>query len=98
VTSVVETHSEYLLIRLRRRLAEHAKPPVSVVPKLRRPRRALSPAVVSILLSQVKGTQGEISKLEIGKGFQFENLPPGFMSQITEDRMFLLKAVSKKNA
>jgi predicted ATPase len=98
VTSVVETHSEYLLIRLRRRLAEKAMPPVSVIPRLRGPRRAFSPTTVSVLLSQAKGNEGEISKLEIGKGFQFENLPPGFMSQITEDRMFLLKAVSKHNA
>ena len=98
ITSIVETHSEYLLLRLRRRLAEKTKPPLSALPKLRWPRRSLSPEGVSILFSTSKGNEGKVSRLEIGKGFQFENLPPGFMSQISEDRMLLLKAVSKEHA
>jgi len=95
VTCVVETHSEYLLLRLRRRLAERAKQPLSVIPRLRGSKRTLAVENVSVLFSQGKGNEGSISRLDIGRGFQFENLPAGFMSQITEDRMHLLKAVSK---
>jgi len=98
VTSIVETHSEYLLLRLRRRLAERAQQPLSVIPKLRSSTRKLLPDQVSVLFSESKGREGKITRLEIGSGFQFENLPAGFMSQITEDRMHLLKAVSKRHA
>jgi predicted ATPase len=98
VTSIVETHSEYLLLRLRRRLAEKKKPPTSVFPKLRSSRLTFSPDSVSVLFSHSEGKEGRIEKLGIGRGFQFESLPRGFMSQITEDRMALLQAVSKQNA
>lgn len=98
VTCIVETHSEYLLLRLRRRLAERAKPAISVMPKLRGQRTSIKADNVSVLFSQAMGNEAGITKLQIGEGFQFENLPAGFMSQITDDRMLLLKAASKGNA
>jgi predicted ATPase len=98
ISSIVETHSEYLLLRLRRRLAEKAKPAISVLPKLRGQRKSISTESISVLFSQTVGNEAGVTRLHVGDGFQFENLPAGFMSQITEDRMLLLKAVSKKHA
>jgi predicted ATPase len=98
VTCIVETHSEYLLLRLRRRLAERAKPSRLAVPPLRGPRRQIKPNIVSVLFSSSKGSLGAVSRLSIGKSFQFENLPSGFMSQIAEDRFALLDSVSKRHA
>jgi len=97
VTCIVETHSEYLLLRLRRRLAEARGPLRSVVPRLNGPLKRATEGDVSVLVAQHSGTEATITKLQIGKAFQFENLPPGFMSQATIDRMQLLKAVSKRN-
>ncbi len=97
VKCVVETHSEYFLLRLRRRLAEKAKPLSSVLPRIKGPRAAFSGESLSVLFSHNSGNEADITKLEIGPGFQFDNLPKGFMSQITEDRMALLQAVSKRN-
>lgn len=97
VTSIVETHSEYLLLRLRRRLAEKAKPALSVMPKLRGSRISVKMDSISVLFSQNVGNEASLIQLKIGDGFQFENLPAGFMSQITDDRMLLLKAASKRN-
>jgi predicted ATPase len=97
VTCIVETHSEYLLLRLRRRLAEKLGPPPSVVPKLAGQTRRLTEKSASVLVSENIGSEAKITKLEIGKGFQFENMPSGFMNQATQDRMGLLKAVSRRN-
>ncbi len=97
VTCIVETHSEYLLLRLRRRLAEGQGPLPSVLPKLSGITNRLTEKDISILVSQNVGREAKITKLEIGKGFQFDNMPQGFMNQATDDRMQLLKAVSKRN-
>ncbi len=98
VTTVIETHSEYLLLRLRRRLAEYARPHSRALPALRFPHPAgFSASDVSFLFSHSASAGATISKLELGSGFQFENLPVGFMSQITDDRMKLLRATSKSH-
>jgi predicted ATPase len=97
IRTIVETHSEYFLIRLRRRLAE------------RRLRLKGGPLGeddcmihlmakdVTVLLTSAKGRAGaEVCELKIGESFQFENLPHEFMSQALQDRMALLKALGKK--
>jgi hypothetical protein len=53
---------------------------------------------VAVLLTGSDGTEATVNQLEIGDSFQFQNLPPGFMSQALEDRMALLKAVGRRNA
>jgi len=98
VRTVIETHSEYFLIRLRRRLAER---------KLMLKRGPLTQQDttipigiedVAILLTSIdRRTGGVVKELEIGKSFQFENLPRGFMSQAVEDRIALLKAVGRRS-
>jgi predicted ATPase len=95
VTSIVETHSEYLLMRLRRRLAERKGIPSNVIPRVRESSMRFLPSDTSVLFSQATGSEGNITRLQIGETFQFKDLPAGFMNQTTEDRMLLLKAVSK---
>ena len=95
IKCIVETHSEYLLLRLRRRLAEGKGPPRSAIPRFLGPSRRLTEKDVSVLVTENRGSEAVVTKLRIGGGFQFENLPTGFMSQATEDRMELLKAVTK---
>ena len=98
VITVVETHSEYLLLRIRRRLAEGA-PPISMgLPTERADIKPLAPSDVSILLTGSDAKNPVVQQLQIGASFQFENLPVGFMSQALDDRVKLLKAVSEKNA
>jgi hypothetical protein len=95
---VVETHSEYLLIRLRRRLAEGKLNIGRSLPGLKETSLSLSKDNVAILQTENKGQQigSKVTELVLGNSFQFENLPKGFMSQAIEDRMALLKALGKK--
>jgi predicted ATPase len=94
---VVETHSEYLLIRLRRRLAEGRLDIHRSLPGLRRTSLSLSKNHVAVLLTETKRQQvgAKVTQLALGTSFQFENLPRDFMSQAIDDRMGLLKALGK---
>jgi predicted ATPase len=98
VITVVETHSEYMLLRLRRRLAEGTQPiatGLSIEPGDVSP---LAKDDVAILFTGVDDKEAVARQLEIGDSFQFENLPSGFMSQALDDRVALLSAVGKRNA
>ena len=98
VVTVVETHSEYLLLRLRRRLAEGAPPAAA---GLRIEDSAVLPLTssdVAVLFTGSEGLDAEVSELRLDDSFQFENLPPGFMSQALDDRLALLDAVGKRHA
>ena len=94
---VVETHSEYLLIRLRRRLAEGKLDIHRSLPGIRGTSLSLSKDHVAVLLTETKRQQAgaKVTELALGSSFQFENLPRDFMSQAIEDRMGLLKALAK---
>jgi predicted ATPase len=98
VTTIVETHSEYLLLRLRRRLAEGIKPISVGLPMERERVSRLTKDDVAILFTGLEKKNASVRQLEIGDSFQFENLPTGFMSQALEDRVALLNAVGKRNA
>ena len=95
---VVETHSEYLLIRLRRRLAEGTLDVGRPLPGFRQARLPLFKERVAILLTTIEGQQSgaKVSELALSDSFQFENLPKDFMSQAIEDRVGLLKAVGSR--
>jgi len=97
VVTIVETHSEYLLLRLRRRLAEGVGPLSAGLSIERRDVRPLTTRDVAVLFTGVNEEQAGVTQLEIGDSFQFENLPPGFMSQALDDRVALLNAVGKRN-
>jgi predicted ATPase len=98
VRVVVETHSEYLLLRLRRRLAEGKLDIGRSFPGLRRRSIPLPRERVAILLTRIAGRRlgAKVSTLTVGDSFQFENLPKDFMSQAISDRIELLKAVTTK--
>jgi predicted ATPase len=98
VTTVVETHSEYLLLRLRRRLAEGAKPSSGGLLAGRVKPAPLTVDDVAVLLTGSDRKEAGVRQLEISDSFQFENLPAGFMSQALDDRVALLKAVGKLGA
>jgi predicted ATPase len=92
VRVIVETHSEYLLLRVRRRLAE--------IQSQRRSRKAhpyhwISRDTVSVLRTVSEAGGARVSELKIGSGFQFENLPADFMRQSLDDRLRLLKTMAR---
>jgi predicted ATPase len=97
VITIVETHSEYLLLRLRRRLAENAPPISAGLPIEHEGVQPLTKDDVSVLFAGEHDGAATVKELEIGSSFQFENLPPGFMSQALDDRLKLLKAIGKRN-
>lgn len=98
VITIVETHSEYLLLRIRRRLAEGAVP-ISMGPATDTPKvEPLMPSDVSVLFTGIERKQAVVKQLYVGKSFQFENLPQGFMSQALDDRVALLNAVGRGDA
>ncbi len=97
VITVVETHSEYLLLRLRRRLAEGIRPLAAGSSVERRDVLPLTTSDVAVLLTGSDDDEAEVKQLEIGDSFQFENLPVDFMSQALDDRVALLNAIGKRN-
>lgn len=97
VNSIVETHSEYFLIRLRRRLAERAKPALIGLPhETASSRKSVSRRDVQVLYIDQGAGGGSISEMPIDQDFQFQNTPPGFMSEALDDRLALMKALTKR--
>jgi predicted ATPase len=96
VRTIVETHSEYFLIRLRRRLSEGALRFAQAPPRETNSVFPIRVEDVSVLLTSSDRKSGStVKELEIGPSFQFENLPKGFMDQAVQDRMALLKSAGK---
>lgn len=98
IRCLVETHSEYLLIRLRRRLAEKWKPDKVGIPlEEESGMKRFTKSDLRILLVGTSPSGGaRVSELEIGDSFQLENMPDGFMDQSLKDRMGILKALGKQ--
>lgn len=107
IRCLVETHSEYLLVRMRRRLAEGGLPiaiqkdanrifGIKTTSRTHEPfdsnLRKLSRNDVTILLTQSMGAQAQVNKIVINDLFQLENLPDGFMTQALDDRIAITKA------
>lgn len=101
VSCIVETHSEYFLIRLRRRLAEGHIPyhdgmqATSPSSHSNITKTKVSKNKVSILLTSPSSQySASVSEIEIDDLYQLKNAPEGFMQQAMEDRLALLRAVS----
>lgn len=93
VRTIVETHSEYILLRVRRRLAEgHTQAVGSDTSQ----KVVLTKSDVSILFVKEQPTGNRFEQLEIGDSFQFENMPRDFMNQAVQDRLHLLHALGAK--
>lgn len=88
VFCVVETHSEYLLARLRRRLAEAKNLKT-------RERGGMARDAVSIVLTEQTRRGHAARMIRLDENFQFINMPRGFMEQALEDRMAIVKAIAR---
>lgn len=99
VRCIVETHSEYFIVRLRRRLAEkrivgHLIQDEKEEEEDEIEYKDINTNNVSILLLDYSSVKGNyVRNIKIGPAFQYENLPKDFMNQAIEDRMKLLKAL-----
>ena len=83
-TVIAETHSENILLRIRRRIAESAKSGTG-----------LSPDNVSILFVDSDPDKNSIVReLKVDELGQIKTWPGGFMEQTTEERMELLTAAA----
>ena len=51
---------------------------------------------VSILYVQANRQDRTPREIKIGKSFQFEDLPRGFMNQAIEDRVAIMQALKKQ--
>ena len=98
VRTIVETHSEYLLLRLRRRLAEGISPLSAGLALERDEFPPMTKDHVAVLYAGEESGRAVVRQLQIGDSFQFDNLPHGFMSQALDDRIALLNEVAKRNA
>ena len=97
VPCIIETHSEYLLLRLRRRLAE-GKMHFPTLAGDRQPFRRIDRNDVSVLLTSPAASGGAgVTELTISKSLQFESLPKGFMTQALDDRLALLSALASND-
>lgn len=73
---IVETHSEHLLLRLRRRVAE----------------KKLTPDMVAVLYVERVGDWSQIRRLNLGADGHFDFWPEGFFEQDVEEAYQLSKA------
>lgn len=105
IRCLVETHSEYMLVRIRRRLAEGGLPAslskqisaASTVGKVHRKAAVakLRRSDVSIVNVVQGATASVLSQVPVNDAFQLENLPEDFMKQALSDRLAIAKASSK---
>jgi predicted ATPase len=91
---LVETHSEYLLIRLRLRMAQRKVKVGSAYYGSGSGDFKVRKESVSILLTEITRSGSRVKTVNISDTFQFENLPNGFMNQALEDRMALLNELT----
>jgi energy-coupling factor transporter ATP-binding protein EcfA2 len=83
---IVETHSEHILLRIRRRVAEATR---------NQGKGLLKPDQVSILFVEKKGPESTVRRLEMnGKG-HFEEWPDGFFDEAYQEAMALAMASAK---
>ncbi|MBI1832856.1 MAG: DUF3696 domain-containing protein, partial [Planctomycetes bacterium] len=77
---LVETHSEHLVLRIRRRIAEGK----------------LSPDQVAILFVEKQGGESTVRRLDLNCRGHFSDWPKGFFDEAYQEAMALAEAASKK--
>jgi energy-coupling factor transporter ATP-binding protein EcfA2 len=77
---IIETHSEHLLLRIRRRIAEGK----------------LKPEQVAILFVEKSGAESKVRKVELNTEGRFTDWPEGFFDQAYEDVMGIAQAPFNK--
>ena len=96
INVIIETHSEYILLRVRRRLAERKKlVKIGIPGEIHVPIEELKRDDISVIYSFEKRGFSNLRVLQIGESFQLENLPRGFMSEAIDDRLEIMKAMTK---
>jgi predicted ATPase len=79
---IVETHSEHILLRVRRELLAAD---------------GVSPDDVSVLyIGKAPRARGEVVPLQLDELGEVENWPAGFLQEATEERMALLEERARK--
>lgn len=79
---IVETHSEHLLLRLRRRIAEGK----------------VDPAIVGVLYVERDGSQSAVRSLDLNEAGQFEDWPKGFFDERYREALAIAEAGSEPEA
>ena len=88
---IVETHSENILLRIRRAVIEHTSAGDGA--------RGLSKDCISVVhVSKTPGGDSQAAQLELDGLGQIKNWPPGFMDEATEERMTIMKETAKAAA
>lgn len=77
---ILETHSEHLILRLRRRIAE----------------QKIDPNMVSILYVERTGSESSVRVLNLNERGHFTNWPKGFFDEAYQEAMALAMASSSK--
>ncbi len=77
---LIETHSEHLLLRVRRRIAEGT----------------LNPDQVAILFVEKHGGESKVRRLDLNSRGHFSDWPKGFFDEAYQEAMALATAASKK--
>jgi AAA15 family ATPase/GTPase len=82
---IVETHSEHLLLRVRRRIAESSGKDGQIKPEQ-----------VSILYTRKNGSESIVEPLKLNGRGHFSDWPEGFFDEAYQEAMALAQAASKK--
>lgn len=90
---LIETHSEYLIARLRLRIAEGRVNPRNVAALFVSLRR---PSEESIAPSAPREPFSEFQKLQVDELGDFSHWPDGFFDSLDQDMVMLARAVTKK--
>ncbi|MGA2797470.1 MAG: DUF3696 domain-containing protein [Thermoguttaceae bacterium] len=80
---IIETHSEHLLLRIRRRIAEKKY-------------KHITPENVAILCVEKKGGYSKVSELKLNGQGHFENWPKGFFDEAYQEAMAMAIAAGKQ--
>jgi predicted ATPase len=94
IRSIVETHSEYFLLRLRRRLAERYQPPeIGIRNEKVIERIQIGTESINVVAVEAGPAESVVLPLALDESFQFSNMPRGFMNQALEERRKLISAL-----
>ncbi|MBL8913174.1 MAG: AAA family ATPase [Archangium sp.] len=103
VRCIVETHSEYFLVRLRRRVAERGvkgllrdfSRAVGYSTKTQSASATLDREQVAVTFVETSQRLSTMRQVAINELYQLENLPANFMSEAMDDRIAIAKRIGK---